>query len=269
MDDNQKIIDKISEIYHFTQYGKLMPGFIHNINGKISAIDSKIQLIYFKTKLKLKKLSENKNDYTPEVYKALEQEISETIKGYEELIKGKDELNTLMNILNEKISGEFIPEKELLDINYLINIFHEYFKFYKRYKHNTKIELDLEGSPYIKMTFKDLNFLLYAIVRNGVDATFKNHQKGALLKITTKNFDDYVLLSIFNNGEKIKDKDKIFRPLYSDKDQFSNIDYDNEKPMGAGLDLFYLKKLLSSYGINLEIESNDSGTTFSAKLPKS
>ena len=47
----KEIIEAVKEIYHYMQYGKLMPGFIHNINGKITAVDSKLQITSMKTQM--------------------------------------------------------------------------------------------------------------------------------------------------------------------------------------------------------------------------
>jgi len=64
----KEIIDKLKEVYFYTQYGSLMPGFVHNINGKITAVDSKIQLFNMKAQMKLKKLEATKEGMSEAEY---------------------------------------------------------------------------------------------------------------------------------------------------------------------------------------------------------
>lgn len=272
MDINyQELLKLFEEQYFFIQYGKLMPGFIHNINGRLTALDSKIQLNGMKVKLKAKKIEAKREELGDNVVDALKKEYSELDKLFNDLNESKKALNSLLSILNEKVSSENIFQASLIDVNSMIKSFHEFFKFYKRYKHNTKTEFDLEDNPFIKMEPRDLNFLLYAIVRNGVDAAYKDSESESYIKYTTKNYDDHVHLTIENNGEVSKDSSLFFKKTFTTKKSFGEQNISADTPVGFGSDLFFLGKILAKYpGLSYEYLPGATGqsSVFSFKLPK-
>lgn len=268
-DTEQQILDRLTEIFYLTQYGKLMPGFIHNINGKLTSLDSKIQLTHMKLQMKLKKLKQHTVAYTEEVQTLLEKEYGDLITMFDALTVSKNELNALLAILNSKASNENIHTVTMIDINNSIREFDEFFKFYKRYKHNITVELDLEDSPFAKMQYNDFYFLLYAVVRNAVDATAEKNSRENIIRYTTRNFDCFVELSIFNNGIPIAENSDIFAPLNTHKAPFGNEDNSVDTPMGAGLDLYFLQRMLSKYPeFKYSWQSNQDGTTFKFVIPK-
>lgn len=266
---NEEILNRLTDIFYFIQYGKLMPGFIHNINGKLTSLDSKIQLAYMKMQMKLKKLSNNQLNYPEDAKAVLEKEYSELITMFEALNTSKNELNSLLSVLNCKASNENVHVVTMIDINSAIKDFHDFFNFYKRYKHNITVEFDLEGTPFVKMKYNDFYFLLYSIVRNAVDATHDWHNQKNIIRFTTKNFDHFVELTIYNNGAPIPENTDLFDPLISNKALFGNDDVSEEMPMGAGLDLFFLKRMLDKYSdLKYSWSSNETGTEFKFVIPK-
>jgi DNA repair exonuclease SbcCD ATPase subunit len=102
----KKIIEKLKDIYYYLQYGKLMPGFIHNINGKITAVDSKLQITALKTQMKIKKLNAKKDEMIPEVFDAIKAEYEDLLKTIEQLKAPMFELTGLMKTINEKVFNE-------------------------------------------------------------------------------------------------------------------------------------------------------------------
>jgi len=268
---NDTLTDKLTDIYYFTQYGKLMPGFIHNINGKITGLDSKIQLAGIKIKMKEKKLLMQKEQYSEETFAALQKEYQELGEQFEGMKVAKNELNSLMSMLNRKISGERAGHNALIDITSEIKAFHEFFQFYKRYKHNTRVEFDFDGSANINMKQKDFNFLLFAVVKNGVDATYGYDDEQNIIKYTVTSHQDGVELQITNSGKLLREDQDVFQTTDSDKVMYRDeVARSDDSPLGAGLDLFFLKQMLASYpDIQYSLASTeDKGTTFSIKFLK-
>ena len=273
--EEKLIIDRMEEVYHFIQYGKLMPGVIHNFNGKYAMIDSKIQLATMKLTMKRKKLEARKDEVSEEVYDALTQEYDESEKLMVGLNKGREGVNTIMQGLNNKVSNEYSHKISPLDLRSIIKDFHDYFFFYKRYKHNTTIEFELEGSPFINMKFKDIFFLLFVTAKNCVDATYENDDKLSdefknILRYKVTKKDDIVELRIFNNGKYFENSENAFNSSNTDKVLYSSDDAVFDTPEGAGLDLFFLKKMLDKYDdITYKIESEDGiGTEYIYTFPK-
>ena len=265
---NEEILNELTDIFYLMQYGKLMPGFIHNINGKLTGLDSKIQLTHMKLQMKLKKLAQN-TEFSEETKNALTREYTDLITMFDALNASKNELNSLLSVLNSKASSENVHAVTMIDINSAINDFHLFFKFYKRYKHNSEVQFELEGTPFIKMQYNDLFFLLYAVVRNAVDAMFDHHRKENIIRYTTRNFDHCVELIVFNNGTPIPPGRDIFAPLNSEKARFGNEEVSEEVPMGAGLDLYFLQRMLAKYpDLAYSWQSDESGTSFKFVIPK-
>lgn len=260
-----KIIDELQDIYHTTQYGKLMPGIIHNINGRITAVDSKIQLVSLKLMMKLKKLTKGIDGVSEELSEKLVTEYKEILTQLKEINETKKELSSVLSVLNDKVSLESELKIEKIDLNDVISEFDKYFYFYKRYKHNTTSEMILSEVPvYVNMEYKDIYFLLYAVVKNGVDATY-NTCKDDETKITyiTEKNDNEVVLKIKNNGKKIENKDKLFSPLNTDKPKVREKTEDSFAPKGSGLDLYFLKLMLEKYdNIKIDVTTEDGGSEF-------
>ncbi|MDA3884151.1 MAG: hypothetical protein PF638_00990 [Candidatus Delongbacteria bacterium] len=264
----KKIIEKLTDIYYYLQYGKLMPGFIHNINGKITAVDSKLQITSMKTQMKIKKLIAKKDEMNEEVFEATKTEYESLLDTIEKLKQPMTELTGLMKIINEKVFNESNSGIQMLDINGTIKSFCEFFKFDKRFKHDTEVTMDLEGNPFIKMEYRDIYLLLYTISINAVDSTHLNEAETNQIIYKTSNHSSYVDLTIFCNGNKIKDESKLFQPLFTTKKGYSE-ECDNDDPKGSGLDLYFLKMILDKYeGYDYSLKNVEGGTEFSIKLLK-
>ena len=264
----KKIIEKLTDIYYYLQYGKLMPGFIHNINGKITAVDSKLQITSMKTQMKIKKLVAKKDKMDPEVFEAIKIEYESLLETIEKLKQPMTELTGLMKIINEKVFNESNAGIQMIDINGTIKSFNEFFKFNKRFKHDTEVIMDLEGNPFIKMEYRDIYLLLYTISKNAVDSTHCNEIETNQIRYSTINHSSHVDFIIFCNGKQIKDETKLFEPLFTTKVDYCE-ECDNDDPKGAGLDLYFLKMILDKYeGYDYSLKNVEGGTEFRIKLLK-
>lgn len=264
----KEIIERLKGIYFFMQYGKLMPGMIHNINGKITALDSKIQLSAMKIQMKIKKLNAKKEEMSEDEFNSKMTEHEDMLKIIEQLKAPMTELNMFMKNLNDKTFNENSQGIQMIDINGAIKTFSEYFMFYKRFKHDCVVEFELEANPFIKMEYNDIYNLLYVITRNAVDSTINSGKENKIL-FKTENHDHFVMLTIRANGAKISDESKLFEPLYTTKKGFFAPDQDDNIPNGEGLDLYFLKLSLEKYtGYDYSLKNVEDGTEFKIKLLK-
>jgi hypothetical protein len=243
----KELIEALRDVYFYTQYGSLMPGFVHNINGKITAVDSKLQLFNMKIQMKLKKLEAAKEGLSAEEYNFKRSEYDDILKMCEQFKGPMSELNGLMRTINDKIFNENTLGIQMIDINGAVRSFCEFFKFDKVFKHDTIVEIELEGNPFIKMEYRDLFFILYALTRKIVDS-FTEGSKDNSIIYSSKNHDDCVWLSIKTNGRICLD--------------------DNYSP-GSCPDMYFLKMVFDKYKDNeTNLTADGSGSEFKIKLLK-
>ncbi len=267
-DLNKKLLERLLNVYHFTQYGKLMPGFIHNINGKITGIDSQIQLYHIKAMLKLKKLEERKESLSKETYEELKKEYQENLQIFEKMKVSKNKLNQLIAVLNNKVAQESLYKEEFIDINRVIREFHKFFCFYKIYKHDTEVIFDLKSTKFPKMQYKDFNFILYVATRNAVDSTIAMKNKKNILIYKTYDNEDEVVLNIEINGSKLPENYKLGDLNFDNsKKYFGDLTAKPDEAFGAGLDLFFASRMIADYEhLNMEIKETDNGNLFILRM---
>ncbi|HAQ60648.1 TPA: hypothetical protein DCR49_01355 [Candidatus Delongbacteria bacterium] len=243
----KELTEALKDVYFYMQYGILMPGFVHNINGKITAVDSKLQLFNMKAQLKLKKLEAAKESMSETEYNFKKTEYEDMIKVSEQLKEPMNELNSFIRIINDKIFNENSPGIQMIDINGAVKSFCEFFKFDKKFKHDTKVEFELEGNPFIKMEYKDIFFILYAVTKKIIDSFPEERQENSIA-FKTQNLNECVWLSIKTNGKMCMDEN-------------------DEK--GSCPDMFFLNLILEKYPENEHLLSSvDGGTEFKIKLLK-
>jgi len=169
------------------------------------------------------------------------------LKISEQLKEPMAELNALIKTVNEKTFNENTPGIQMIDINNAVKLFCEFYKFDKRFKHDTKVDTVLDGNPFIKMEYKDLLFILYAVTRKIIDSFPEERQEKNII-FTTQNVSECVWLSIKTNG--------IFC-------------LDENYNCATGPDMFFLKMILEKYPENeYSISSTGEGTEFRIKLLK-
>lgn len=243
----KEMTDKLAEIYFFIQYGKLMPGMIHNINGKITAVDSKLQLAGMKLQMKIKKLSAQKENMSVEEYNSRLAEYEDLLKLVGQVKDPMDELKGMIKNLNDKTFNENSPGIQMIDINGTIKSFADFFMFERRFKHETVSEFELDGNPFIKMEYKDLFFILYAVTSKIV-SEFPEGSKDNKIVFSTKNFDDSVELTIISNA---------------------HIDAESLKEEHCCTDIYFLNKTLEKYiGYDNSFKCTGDGSEFKIKLLK-
>ncbi len=243
----KRIVEALKDVYFYMQYGRLMPGFVHNINGRITAVDSKLQLFNMKVQMKLKKLEAAKETMTEAEYNFKKAEYDEMLKVSEQLKEPMTELNGLMKVINDKIFNENTPGIQMIDINGAVKAFCEFYKFDKKFKHDTEVTTELDGNPFIKMEYRDIFYILFAISRSILDS-FPDDDKSGKIIYKTENGDECVRLSIKTNG---------------------NICMDDKLGEGVCPNMYFLKQILNKYeGYEHSVSNTGEGSEFKIKLLK-
>ncbi len=118
---------------------------------------------------------------------------------------------------------------------------------------DVKLEVDLDSNlPYIKCDGALLRDALINLVKNACEAV---DQDGSVA-IQTRSRNDRVEIAVSDTGTGIDPeiRDRIFEP------------YVTTKSSGTGLGLAIVRKIVESSGGAIELETGDSGTTFTLKF---
>ena len=118
-----------------------------------------------------------------------------------------------------------------------------------------KVEMNLDPElPLIKSDFNQLKQVMLNLLQNSMDSI---SGKGKIL-IDTEIVDDFIILSIADNGSGIEhnDPNSIFEPFYT------------TKVTGVGLGLAIVKKIIKDHNGEIEVKKGDvAGVKFCIKLP--
>ncbi|PID29265.1 MAG: hypothetical protein CR982_03235 [Candidatus Cloacimonadota bacterium] len=265
---DKDILDRVEKIYYLLQYGKLMPGMIHNLNGRITLLDTRIQLAVMGVQNRLEKLLGKKESLDEESYKYHLSDLEYIKKIVDSLDSFRDEVNSVLGDLNFKIFNESKSSSSRISLKKAVDEFDLYFKFYKYYKHNTEIENSIPVDIEINFVYRDLYLILYSIVRNICDSIVQSKIEKGRIVYRAEDNESYTVLDILGNGEDIKDKSPDDLILSASKRSFSETITDFDSIYGEGLDLFFLNKILAKRNVKWEIFSVDNLYGFRFFIPK-
>lgn len=128
---------------------------------------------------------------------------------------------------------------------------------------NIKLEKDFVSSEIEFFGFaNEFSQVILNLLTNAKDAVLENKIENPLIIIQTKIDDEYIYISIKDNGLGIKDEiiNKIFEPYFTTKE--------NSNGTGIGL---YMSKIIVEKNMkgNLKVENTNKGAKFSIHIPKS
>ncbi|MDN5106203.1 HAMP domain-containing sensor histidine kinase [Aliarcobacter butzleri] len=126
---------------------------------------------------------------------------------------------------------------------------------------NIKLEKDFVSSEIEFFGFaNEFSQVILNLLTNAKDAVLENKIENPLIIIQTKIDDEYIYISIKDNGLGIKDKiiNKIFEPYFTTKDE--------GKGTGIGL---YMSKIIIENNMNgkIEVKNEQNGANVIIKLP--
>jgi len=116
---------------------------------------------------------------------------------------------------------------------------------YKKLDFNFHVTME---SPMIKINLTELERVLDNLLSNAIK--YANEQSS--IHINIEPYNEKIKLSISNHSKKIKDPKKLFDKLYRE----------DNSVMGLGIGLSIVQKICEKYNIDIDVESNDSTTSF-------
>lgn len=132
------------------------------------------------------------------------------------------------------------------------------------FKAEVKVEKKLQKLPLFRGQISHFNRIIGNLIKNAVDALYGRSKKN--LKITTSYILDTIIIRIEDSGCGISEENlnKIFDPFFTTKP----INAIEDGPVGTGLGLPSVKRILEGYGGEIEFASvADVGTSVTVKLP--
>ncbi|WP_223703420.1 histidine kinase N-terminal domain-containing protein [Sutcliffiella deserti] len=120
------------------------------------------------------------------------------------------------------------------------------------------VALHLDANPTINITGNkdELRQVLLNLIMNSIDA-LQQKESPRSIKVLCEESENYMKLSITNNGPKIKEEviNAIFEPFFTTKD------------LGTGIGLYICKKLIEKHNGEIYCYSNDEETSFVIQIP--
>lgn len=165
-------------------------------------------------------------------------------------------VNDLLN-LSLYESGNFMLNKTDFDIVELINMTKNKFDEGIRDKH---IQFQLEGIQ--SSVINADKHRVEQIVNNLISNAIKHVEDKGVIKITINEDNQYVKLSIFNNGEQIDEKET--KNIWSLFYKLEN----NKNHIGTGIGLAIVKSIVELHQGNYGVNNKENGVEFYIELPR-
>ncbi len=127
--------------------------------------------------------------------------------------------------------------------------------------HDIQVSFELNSKEKIAMYENELIQVFLDIFQNAQDNFDINDIENKQIKISTKDFDDFIQISFSDNGGGIKDDiiEKIFEPYFSTK----------QEKNGTGLGLYMCSKIIKEHHKgNIKAINEDLGVCFQIELKK-
>ena len=225
-------IEKMAQVYHFAELGRLSSGLFHDMINPIMAISLTIEQI--------KKTSENNNNL-----KIIENSVNKVKQANDKMQKLIDSIRKQMT--QQGAEENFSINKEIIDAIELLS--------YKAKKGN--IEIVFQNEREIKTIGDSVKFnqIITNIISNSIDSFQGKEQLKNSIEIELKEKNNGIRITIKDNGCGIPDeiKDKIFDPFFTTKN--------TRKGMGIGLFLvkeFIEKSLKGEINVKSKINKGTS-----------
>ncbi|MFA6252323.1 MAG: HAMP domain-containing sensor histidine kinase [Candidatus Paceibacterota bacterium] len=206
-------IEKMAQVYHFAELGRLSSGLFHDMINPIMAISLTIEQI--------KKTSENNNNL-----KLIENSVNK-------VKQANDKMQKLIDSIRKQITQHgteelFSINKEIIDAIELLN--------YKAKKGNTEIVFQSEREIKTIGDSVKFNQIITNIISNSIDSFQGKEQLKNNIEIELSEKNNRIRITIKDNGCGIPDeiKDRIFDPFFTTKN--------TRKGMGIGL--FLVKEFI-------------------------
>lgn len=229
--------DQLIEAEKMAAIGKYSAGIVHNLNNPLQAVLGYAQLMEF------------------------EQPDNSSIKKLQEAAILMREMIATILIASSQENGHNV---KAVDLNKVIGNQIELMKANQFFKHNVKIDIDLQPLPLYPGVYAHFSQSLGNILKNAVDAMCDSKDK--ILSVRTSSEADILVITIADTGNGIAKKNMkhIFDPFFTTKPLTAN----DDMPSGTGLGLASSKEMIESYGGNILVKSEaGTGSEFKVILP--
>jgi len=209
-----------------------------------------------------------------------------SVLGYSELLLRKDPRNhQLKNIREQALAMKSIIENLLhksraeketeirpLDLNQLINRELTFLQANRTFKYEIRKEIDLDPDfPLVAGIYTDFSQTFGSVVNNAMEAM--EQSESPVLKVATRVEKGELLLVVADTGCGMDEatRRRIFEPFFTTKSKGVRIHDEQGQPVsgGFGLGLSMVHRIMSDYGISIEVNSQPGkGTEFRFHIPK-
>jgi len=239
--DLQKLqIEKITQVYHFAELGRLASGLFHDLINPLTAISLDIE--------KIKETSEKNKELI-----VIESSINRAKQA-------NDKIQKLILSIRKQMS-----QQEMQEIFSLSKEIEEAIQILAFKARKLNIDIQFKGDENIKILGDPIKF--NQVITNLISNSIDSYQEEANIKqrkilVTLSENDNIIEVIISDNGSGIAEeiKDKIFDPFFTTK---------NHKK-GTGIGLFLVKEIINKYlkgNISVESKINE-GSTMTIRFPK-
>lgn len=180
-----------------------------------------------------------------------------------EIIKASQQMTAMVEDILAKSRQRKTPET--IDLNVLIQRELEFLQADSTFKNKVEKKVQLADQlPPFQCVYTDFSQAIGNLLRNALDAM--HHSNEQLLTVKSYCADGQIVVEIGDTGSGIAADDipNLFKPFFTTK----NSEPQNGEPVGTGLGLYMLHRLLEPYGVDVQVESKvDIGTTFRLCIP--
>jgi putative nucleotidyltransferase with HDIG domain/PAS domain S-box-containing protein len=237
---NKEMAQRIRRAEKLAYVGSLTQGLTHNLQGPLTAILGRAQLLATKYK---------------------EQ------RELEEIISSARNMNSVIKTLLLKISNEQRSEQQILDLNQILKSELTVLQANLQFKHNMNKRYSLsENLPIIKGIYGDFSQSFANIIKNALEAMKDSKEK--ILTVTTEFDTRHIVVTIADTGHGIEKGhlNKIFEPHFTTKS--ITLDESDDVASGMGLGLASVRELMKPYQVKFEVKSKvGGGTAFRLIIP--
>ncbi len=154
---------------------------------------------------------------------------------------------------------------EAVDLNILLERELEFLQadFTFKNKVNKKVQL-AQDLPLFDCVYTDFSQAIGNLLRNALDAM--HHSAEKVLTVHSQQSDGFITIEIGDTGSGIAAEDipQLFEPFFTTKASEAK----GDEPVGTGLGLYMLQRLLEPYSVEVSVESTlEVGTTFRLEIP--
>ena len=173
-----------------------------------------------------------------------------------------------MNQMIEDILAKSRQKKatEPVDLNALIRRELDFLQADRVFKHDVEKDILLaEGMPTIECAYTDFSQAVGNLLRNAIDAM--HGQESMKLTVVTAFDPQFITIEVADTGCGIPETDipHLFEPFFTTKSPEAG----SGEPVGTGLGLYMLQRLIEPYGVETHVESRvGEGTTFRLKISR-